>query len=318
MDTSIFQRSDEWLRPNDVIVSVPAKSGTHWTMYTLNMLRSRGHPPPFDDIYTETPWPEFVYYPGQPLNERIEYVRNLSSKFPFSIYKSHYAPPDFPVRDDVRYVVMIRNTYDAIASLKGFYASFSPSFKTLWGGFPPNANQSPEYWEHFVLEDGGDGQSFASTFMQPLIGWWPYRHNKNVLIMHYSDRILDDRPQLRRLAEFLQLNLTEEELALVAENVSYEVMKKSEHLVEMMHLLDEFKKRGKVPLDAQVLDATIDSPMLQAGPKRSGKKECSERMRNRIQTMLLERFGPAVSNWIENSGQLPINEELPWLLRDKK
>ena len=51
-------------RPTDTIISVPAKSGTTWTMNIFHQLRTGGDAD-FKDIYQEVPWVEFKERPDQ-------------------------------------------------------------------------------------------------------------------------------------------------------------------------------------------------------------------------------------------------------------
>ena len=51
-------------RPTDTIISVPAKSGTTWTMNIFHQLRTGGDAD-FKDIYQEVPWAEFMERPDQ-------------------------------------------------------------------------------------------------------------------------------------------------------------------------------------------------------------------------------------------------------------
>src|SRR5262249_38320023 len=57
IDAEIQQRV-EW-RDGDVVVSVPVKSGTTWTMNIVHQLREGGDPH-FEDLYVEVPWLELV------------------------------------------------------------------------------------------------------------------------------------------------------------------------------------------------------------------------------------------------------------------
>jgi len=50
------------MRDGDVVISVPVKSGTLWTMNIVHQLRSGGDRD-FDDVYRDVPWLEIVPAP---------------------------------------------------------------------------------------------------------------------------------------------------------------------------------------------------------------------------------------------------------------
>ena len=124
-------------------------------MATCHYIRARGKPEPFRDIYEEVRWLEFVYYPGQTIEERVEILKKTGQRYPYSIYKTHEAPPNIQLRDDARYIFAVRNAVDAMASLRPFFRGTLKSFSDWWGGFPPMAGSpddvSDEEYEKFVL-----------------------------------------------------------------------------------------------------------------------------------------------------------------------
>ena len=71
-----LQQQVEW-REGDIIVSVPAKSGTTWMMNIVHQLRTGGDPG-FKDIYIEVPWLEFVEGPEDTRERRLERFRSMT------------------------------------------------------------------------------------------------------------------------------------------------------------------------------------------------------------------------------------------------
>ena len=57
-----IQQRVQW-RDSDIVISVPVKSGTTWTMNIVHQLRSGGHRD-LVDVYAEVPWIEFVPGPS--------------------------------------------------------------------------------------------------------------------------------------------------------------------------------------------------------------------------------------------------------------
>ena len=56
--------------------------------------------------------------------------------------------------------------------------------------------------------------------------WWPYRNDPNVMLLHYSDARRDLRGHVAKIANFLDVVLTDEELDKVTERCGIEHMKK--------------------------------------------------------------------------------------------
>ena len=190
IDETIQQRI-EW-RDGDVVVSVPAKSGTTWTMNIVHQLRSGGDGS-FTDIYLEVPWVELVPGPDKSLDDLVvkldEMPRDLRRSF-----KTHAAPPTLPYQSpgegpDVRYLVVARNPDEAIASFRPFLAAHSDAWYDLWqvdkrGAVGPDFDT---YISGFV------SHALAPRIFGFLAAWWPLRHESNVMLVHYAD--LKRRPE---------------------------------------------------------------------------------------------------------------------------
>ena len=58
--------------------------------------------------------------------------------YPFRIFKSHYGPPELPVRREggkkIKYIAMVRNGIDVAASFTTFFSDHTEKFRSLWGG----------------------------------------------------------------------------------------------------------------------------------------------------------------------------------------
>src|SRR6476469_6026769 len=57
-------------RDGDIVVSVPVKSGTTWTMNIVHQLRAGGDPD-LQDVYVEVPWLELVPSPDVTREQRL-------------------------------------------------------------------------------------------------------------------------------------------------------------------------------------------------------------------------------------------------------
>ena len=106
-----IQQKIEW-RDGDVVVSVPLKSGTTWTMNIVHQLVTGGTSD-FQDIYEEVPWIEFLGFPEQPHQDVVDRVSAMPANVRRA-FKTHSPPPAVPFQTagsgkDVKYVVVFRN-----------------------------------------------------------------------------------------------------------------------------------------------------------------------------------------------------------------
>jgi hypothetical protein len=137
VDPSIWNQDDRWLQSGDVVIAVTAKAGTTWAAATVHSIRARGDDD-YDSILDVVPWAEFVRYPGEPHSERIAYFKRARRAFDYAVYKSHEWPAHnkLTFRDDVKYLVGVRNPIDTLASLRPFFKRHTEPFARLWGGCP--------------------------------------------------------------------------------------------------------------------------------------------------------------------------------------
>lgn len=233
-----LQTQVEW-RNGDIIISVPAKSGTTWTMNIVHQLRTGGDPD-FKDIYVEVPWLELVESREDTPVRRLERFRSqpLSRRRAF---KTHAAPPVIPYVEagsntpDVKYVVVVRNPEEALVSLKPFIEGHSQAFFDYWK-VPKSTFVRETFAEYYrdVLQQ----MPHAEMFFGFLANWWPFRHKPNVMLIHFSDLKRNPGEVIPALAEFLGFSPTKEQWPKILEYCSFDWMKKHQEKFEMQHLLE--------------------------------------------------------------------------------
>ena len=163
--------------------------------------------------------------------------------FPFRIFKSHFAPPIAPVKKypKVKFLAMARNGMDVVRSFFPFFNGHRPDFKATWGGWvtiltlhppPPYSLQRlippftcprfrvrrfpPSYPDAMTcLKDFLPGGTLDFLYFGYINDWWPYRHEPNVLLLHYSDAIKDLGGTVKKIAKFLGVDLNPIEHAQV-------------------------------------------------------------------------------------------------------
>lgn len=233
-----LQQQVEW-RDGDIVVSVPGKSGTTWTMNIVHQLRSGGDAD-FRDVYIEVPWLEFVEGPNDTREKRIQRFNSMPTNRRRA-FKTHAAPPTLPYIEpapgarDVKYVVVVRNPEEALVSLKPFIEGHSQQFFDYWK--MPKQDMVRETFPQFYREVLSN-MPIGEMFFGFLANWWPLRHNPNVRLFHFSDLKKEPERVISAIADFLGYAPTKEQWPKILECCSFNWMKKHEDKFELRHLLD--------------------------------------------------------------------------------
>ncbi|MBN1238127.1 MAG: sulfotransferase domain-containing protein [Gammaproteobacteria bacterium] len=231
-----IQSEIEW-RDGDIVVSVPVKSGTTWTMNIVHQLRAGGDPH-LEDVYVEVPWLELLPSPSVTRQEIIARF-DAMPRDRRRAFKTHSPPGPLPYHRpgegrDVRYVVVVRNPDEAIASLHPFVGAHSAAWYELWG--VPREELVRSDFESFFF-DVARGM-VGDMIFGFVAAWWPLRREPNVLLMHYADMKRDHEGSVRRIGRFLGLDPAEAEWPTILECTSFPWMKANEHKFELRGVTD--------------------------------------------------------------------------------
>ena len=72
-------------------------------------------------------------------------------------------------------------------------------------------------WEH-------EGYPYWGN-MHHLQSWWNYRHLPNILLVHFADLLANTPAQIRRMADFLEIAATDEQISQIAQQTSLTAMR---------------------------------------------------------------------------------------------
>lgn len=115
-----------------------------------------------------------------------------------------------PLNRDARYIAVTRDPKDCTVSGYRFLQSLA------LGPLMPTV----EHWVAF-----GMSPEFPDRWADHLAGWWAVRHEPNVLFITYEELRRDHLGSVRKIAEFMGLELTPAELAAVVEQSTFASMK---------------------------------------------------------------------------------------------
>jgi len=290
IDPSLQQRV-AW-RDGDVVISVPPKSGTTWTMNIVHQLRSGGDDS-FADVYAEVPWLELV---PKPDSDRDAIIAGFDAMPTESrrAFKSHSAPPDLPYQapgagPDVRYVVVGRNPDEAIASFRPFLAGHSDAFFELWG-VEPGAIVGPDFGSYFA---GMGSHALVPMIFGFMAGWWPLRNEPNVLFVHYADLSRAPEATIRQIADFAGFAVPDVSWPTILEYTSFSWMKANEDKFELRSVSDV------PPLDP---GAMLRKGQMGASAEDGVTPEISATVAEIGRSILTD---PGAFNWLYQGGPVP-------------
>ena len=182
-------------RSTDVVITPFGKCGTTWTQQIFHTLRTRGDMD-FDDISRVVPWIETSGSLGLDINsEQVASPRG---------FKSHLSFDRIP--KGCKYINVIRNPLDAAYS----------SFKFMEGWYLEPEAVSPDDFVSQNLKRG--------DYYRHFISWWPQRNNENVLYLVYEDMKEDLNGNIKKIAEFAEINLDDDLLAITVKHSSFSFM----------------------------------------------------------------------------------------------
>jgi hypothetical protein len=203
------------LRRDDIIISTPPKCGTTWTqmMCALLIFQKTSLDRPLTQI---SPWIENQ-------TESLEsVVATIDAQQHRRFLKSHTPYEFLPHDPDVKYICVGRDPRDVAVSWTHHEANVNvekliglridavgiDDFDELEPFVPPPTDPRERfwYWMDEPAEQIAVGSSLAATLYH-LETFWSQRRDDNVLLLHYSDMSNDLDAEMRRLAEFLEVDV---------------------------------------------------------------------------------------------------------------
>lgn len=224
-------------RDDDIIISTYMKSGTTWMQaIVLHLI--------FQDLQTRSlmqlsPWVDTRLWPIT----KVELAKVLESMEHRRFLKSHLPLDGLPFYSTVKYILVGRDARDVFMSLWNHYRNYTPEFYER-ANQPLGANEQPfphcpqdvrEFWRQWMtrgwFEWESEGYPFWSN-LRHIQTWWDFRHLPNILFVHYNDLLKDLEGEIRRVARYLEIDVSEDLLTGIAGAVTFSSMKRqAEQLV---------------------------------------------------------------------------------------
>jgi len=207
--------ADYIYRERDVIVTTYPKSGTTWMKQIAVQIGylGDGEYKHIDDV---VPWPDKLVPQESPeLND----ISGLSdSPTGIHVIKSHLEAEYVPYDIGAKCICVIRDPKDTLVSVVHFENGFN---SLLFNHTVP-----VEEWVTAFQTDRFIYQPWALL----TDSWWKLRNRSNVMIMFYEDMKKDPQHSVNQVAEFLDVELTPNQLDKVLEKSSFSYMKANDDM----------------------------------------------------------------------------------------
>ena len=212
------------LREDDIVVATWAKSGTTLTQQMIYQLVSGGE----DGLgsATASPWVDVRFM--MPLDDMVDMLDAQAHR---RFMKTHLPFEATPFSPTMKYVYIGRDGRDVLWSVHNHCNSFT---ETAWnsinaaeGPWPKWSAPTPDVRQYYLdwLETDTTPGFHDLSFWSHVQSWWDQRRRPNILLLHYAN-LIDDLPGgLRRLAQFLEIDIDEARFPAMIEHCCIDYMR---------------------------------------------------------------------------------------------
>lgn len=274
-------------RPDDIIIATYPKCGTTWTQRIVGMLVFQS-PEPFP-VQDSSPWPDFRLPPPGAMLELAE------SQTHRRFLKSHVPYDAMPIYEGVKVIHVARDGRDAAMSFYNHKVNYTddvinnvtlnsladPKFGTPYRRTEPDPALHFHDWIMGEADHIGDP---CCGFWYMENSYWAARHEANLLLVHYADLKMDLEGEMRRIADFLDIEVAEDLWPELVEAATFESMKSK--AAELMPAAGEIWKGG-------------GNTFLHKGVNGRWRDIFSPEDLARYNARVKQEFSPELAHWIE-------------------
>jgi aryl sulfotransferase len=234
-------RWDEFVpRPDDIVITTSMKAGTTWTQgIVASLLWPDGAAPGY--VGELSPWLDARWAPIE------DVLKMLAAQEHRRFIKTHTAADGVPIFEATKYVVVGRDGRDVFMSIINHWDKMRHQFTHLLNELAgPDVADMPiwdgdvhGFFDSFISRGSfpweGDGAPWWSHFNH-CATWWELRHEPNVLFVHYNDMLADLESEMRRIADFLAIDVPEQHWPAVVERCRLDEMREDAKKAQQLDL----------------------------------------------------------------------------------
>jgi aryl sulfotransferase len=208
-------------RDDDIVIATYAKSGTTWVQQIVSQLIFDGaeglevaHMSPWIDLRIP---PREVKMPEVAAQEHRRFV------------KTHLPVDALVFSPKAKYIYIARDGRDVVWSMYNHHKTANEKWYHALNETPglvgaPIEPPTDDVRQYFLDWMDKDGHPFW-PFWENARSWWAIRELPNVLMLHFADLKRDMPGQIRRVAEFLDIEIDESKWDAILEHCSFDYMK---------------------------------------------------------------------------------------------
>lgn len=207
-------------RDDDIVIATYAKSGTTWMQQIVSQLIFEARED--IDVHRLSPWYDLRVLPPEARHavEAQQHRRFL---------KTHLPVDALVFSPEARYIYVGRDGRDAAWSFHNHHNNGTEEYFQLYNsglpeGFPVlerGADDPHEFYRQWF-----EGNGFPIwPFWENVRSWWAVRHLPNVMLVHFNDLKADLEGAIRRIADFLSIEIDAATLAKAVAHSRFDYMK---------------------------------------------------------------------------------------------
>jgi len=210
-------------RDGDIVIDTWAKSGTTWTQQIVSQLIFEGAENL--RVLDIAPWVDMRVIPFD------EMIADLEAQTHRRFLKTHLPADALDISPKAKYIFLARDGKDVVWSWYNHLTNMTPEFFDQINDTPgrvgppvePPTGDVREFF-HDWLEDAG---LYDWSYWSHIQSWWDIRDVPNIFLLHYNNLKADMPGEMRRIAEFLKIDIDEERWPDIVEHCTFDYMKKN-------------------------------------------------------------------------------------------
>ncbi|HSC19647.1 MAG TPA: sulfotransferase domain-containing protein [Rhizomicrobium sp.] len=265
-------------RDDDIVIATFGKSGTTWMQQIVGQLIFRG-----DDnlaVSKLSPWLDLRFPPKAVKFAGLETQRNRR------FIKTHLPVDALVFNPQAKYIYIARDGRDVLWSLYNHHARANQKWYDAMNGPGLVGEPVPRvdmdvvpYFRRWLERNGYPFWSYWDNVRS----WWGVRSLPNVLLVHYANLKRDLPGQMRRAADFLDIDIAEGEWPGIVERCTFDYMKKN--------------AAKAAPLGGDIFEGGADSFIFK-GTNGRWRDLLSQEDVDAYEARALKELGPECAHWL--------------------
>ncbi|KAL8176883.1 UNVERIFIED_CONTAM: hypothetical protein K2H54_039766 [Gekko kuhli] len=226
-------------RPDDLIICTYPKAGTTWIQEIVTMIQHRGDSEKCDQVPIERRMPFIELIRPKLFPSDLEEVKRMPSPRTLKFHLPVQLMPPSIWEQNCKVIYVARNAKDNAVSYFHFHR--------MNLGMPEPGN-----WDQFVA-DFLAAKIVYGSWSDHVRDWWEAKDQHPILYLFYEDMKEDPAREIRKVAQFLGVELSEAVLNQIVQHTAFENMKtnpKTNYSATpsfiMDHTISPFMRKGTV------------------------------------------------------------------------